>query len=69
VKSSVDEDCQLKLDSLGSTQPVEADKSVCDVSRAMKVGDRPSSSVEDGLKPGEYRSYICRVVQELQNAS
>jgi len=50
MKSSVDEDCQLKLDSLGSTQPVEADKNVCDVSRAMKVGDRPSSSVEDGLK-------------------
>jgi len=40
---------------------VEADKNVSDVNRATKIGDRPSSSVEDGLKTSEYRSFISVV--------
>jgi len=50
MKSSVDNDRQFELDALGCSQPLKASKSICNMLRATKTGDRPSCRVENRLE-------------------
>ena len=44
MKSPVDNDRQFELDALWSSEPVKTGEGICNVLRATKTGDRPSST-------------------------
>jgi len=50
VQTSVNNDHQLEFNSLRCSEPVKTGKSVCNMIRATKTGDRLSCRVEDRLK-------------------
>jgi len=55
VKSSVYDDCQLELDALGCSKPVETGESICNMLRATETSDQPSCHFEDRLETVEQR--------------
>jgi len=64
MKSSVNSDRQFELDALGCSQPVKAGRSICNMLRATKTGDRPSCRIEDRLetvKQAGWEASQCRV--------
>jgi len=50
MKSSVDDNHQLKLNALGCSWTVKTGQSICNILRASKSSNRPGSHVEDRLE-------------------
>ena len=53
MKSSVDNDGEFELDTIGRSEPVETGESICNMLRATETGDRPSCRIDDGLETVE----------------
>ena len=50
MKSSVDDDGQFELDTLGRSKPVETGENICNMLRTTETDDRPRCRVDDGLQ-------------------